>query len=124
MTATVTAASARYRELVPRGLKRARLVLATTQAIADEVIAEYSLNPDQVRVTPLGVNEDWFADGHTGSGGITRALPALRGCRRATQRHRHTAQLHSESSGDRSPIPRRWCWSGRPDGDRHSTPQA
>ena len=62
MTATVTAASMRYRELVPRGIKRAKLILTMTQAIADEVMAEYGLDQSQVRVTHLGVNEDWFAE--------------------------------------------------------------
>ena len=62
MTAAVSAASARYRELVPRGLKRAKLVVTLTQAIADEVMAEYGLDASRVRVTPLGVNEDWFAE--------------------------------------------------------------
>ncbi|CAO5148007.1 Glycosyltransferase [Frankia sp. AiPs1] len=58
---TVTAASARYTELVPRGLRRAAAVLTPSQAVADEVIAAYRLDPALVTPTPLGVDEAWFA---------------------------------------------------------------
>ncbi len=57
---TVSAASARYRELVPRTLRRAALVLADTQAVADEIAAEYRLTGDRVRAIPLGVDPVWF----------------------------------------------------------------
>lgn len=57
---TVSAASARYRQLVPRGLRRASFVLTPSQAVADEVAAEYGLAADRVRATPLGVDPAWF----------------------------------------------------------------
>jgi glycosyltransferase involved in cell wall biosynthesis len=59
---TVSAASARYRELVPRSLRRARLVIADTRALADEIAAEYRLNADQIRAIPLGVDPAWFEE--------------------------------------------------------------
>ncbi|HST64100.1 MAG TPA: glycosyltransferase family 1 protein [Mycobacteriales bacterium] len=57
---TVTAASLRYRSLVPRGLRRAAVVLTPSHAVAAEVRDEYGLG-DRVRATPLGVDDDWFA---------------------------------------------------------------
>jgi len=57
---TVAAASLRYRTLVPRGLRRAAVVLTPSEAVAAEVGAEYGLG-DRVLATPLGVDEDWFA---------------------------------------------------------------
>jgi glycosyltransferase involved in cell wall biosynthesis len=57
---TVSAASARYRELVPRGLRRAALVITPTEAIAAEVRAEYQLAADRVRAVPHGVDPSWF----------------------------------------------------------------
>jgi glycosyltransferase involved in cell wall biosynthesis len=57
---TVSAASARYRELVPKSLRRAALVLTDTQAVADEIAAEYHLPADRIRAIPLGVDPAWF----------------------------------------------------------------
>lgn len=57
---TVTAASLRYRELVPRGLRRAAVVLTPSAAVAAEVRSEYGLAADKVVATPLGVDEAWF----------------------------------------------------------------
>jgi glycosyltransferase involved in cell wall biosynthesis len=57
---TVAAASLRYRTLVPRGIRRAAVVLTPSHAVAAEVREEYGLG-DRVRATPLGVEEDWFA---------------------------------------------------------------
>jgi glycosyltransferase involved in cell wall biosynthesis len=56
---TVAAASLRYRTLVPRGLRRAAVVLTPSQAVAAEVRAEYGLG-DRVLATPLGVDDGWF----------------------------------------------------------------
>ncbi|HSP38784.1 MAG TPA: glycosyltransferase family 1 protein [Frankiaceae bacterium] len=58
---TVSTASARYRELVPRSIRRAHLVLTPSRAIADEVIDEYGLPADRVIPTPLGVDPAWFS---------------------------------------------------------------
>ena len=57
---TVSTASARYRELVPRSLRRAALVIADTRALADEIAAEYRLDSDRIRAIPLGVDPAWF----------------------------------------------------------------
>ncbi|WP_083507078.1 glycosyltransferase family 1 protein [Frankia sp. ACN1ag] len=57
---TVTAASARYSDLVPRGLRRACAVLTPSRAVADEVITAYRLDPALVTPTPLGVDDTWF----------------------------------------------------------------
>jgi glycosyltransferase involved in cell wall biosynthesis len=55
----VTDASARYRHLVPRALRRGAVVCAPTAAVAAEVAAEYGLGPDRLVVTPLGVDAAW-----------------------------------------------------------------
>jgi glycosyltransferase involved in cell wall biosynthesis len=57
---TVSAASARYTELVPRGLRRASAVLTPSRAVAEEVITAYRLDPALVTPTPLGVEDAWF----------------------------------------------------------------
>lgn len=56
---TVTPASRRYRELVPRSLRRAAVVLCPAQATAEDVAQEYGLAPDRVAATPLGVDDAW-----------------------------------------------------------------
>ena len=57
---TVSAASLRYRTLVPRGIDRAAVVCTPSDAVAAEVREEYRLEPDRVVVTPLGVDAGWF----------------------------------------------------------------
>ncbi|WP_225234661.1 glycosyltransferase family 4 protein [Klenkia terrae] len=57
--ATVTAAARAYRELVPRSIRRAGVVLTPSRAVADEVVEEYRLPADRVVVTPLGVGPSW-----------------------------------------------------------------
>ncbi|EIV93990.1 glycosyltransferase family 1 protein [Frankia sp. QA3] len=57
---TVTAASARYSDLVPRGLRRAAAVLTPSRAVAEEVVTAYRLDPALVTPTPLGVDDAWF----------------------------------------------------------------
>jgi glycosyltransferase involved in cell wall biosynthesis len=67
---TVSAASARYRDLVPKSLRRAALVLSDTQAVADEISAEYHLPLDRICAIPLGVDSAWF-------NAASETLPAL-----------------------------------------------
>ena len=55
----VTAASARYRDLVPRALRRGAIVCTPTAAVATEVAEEYGLASDRLVVTPLGVDSFW-----------------------------------------------------------------
>jgi len=57
--ATVSAASLRYQTLVPRSIRRAAVVCTPSEAVAAEVRNEYE--PAEVIVTPLGVDESWFA---------------------------------------------------------------
>lgn len=57
---SVGAASLAYRELVPRSISRAAVVLTPSEAIADEVVAEYRLDPARVLATPLGISADWL----------------------------------------------------------------
>jgi glycosyltransferase involved in cell wall biosynthesis len=57
----VSAASLEYRELVPRALTRAAAVLTPTQAVATELVDTYSISPDRIRVTPMGVDDAWFS---------------------------------------------------------------
>lgn len=56
----VAPASRAYATLVPRGLRRARVVLTPSEAVAAEVVDEYGLDPERVRATPLGVASAWF----------------------------------------------------------------
>jgi glycosyltransferase involved in cell wall biosynthesis len=55
----VSAASRRYRELVPRALDRADVVLTPSRAVADEVATRYGLAADRMVVTGLGVDDAW-----------------------------------------------------------------
>jgi glycosyltransferase involved in cell wall biosynthesis len=57
----VTAASARYRDLVPRALRRGATVCTPTAAVGAEVAAAYRLPPELLVVTPLGVGPAWRA---------------------------------------------------------------
>lgn len=57
---TVTSASLRYRTLVPRSVRRAAVVCTPSEAVAEEVRAEYGLPAERVLATPLGVDEAWF----------------------------------------------------------------
>jgi glycosyltransferase involved in cell wall biosynthesis len=57
---TVDRASAAYRDLVPRSIRRAGQVLVPSAAVADELREAYGLAEDRVTVTPLGVDESWF----------------------------------------------------------------
>ena len=56
---TVSADSARLRELVPRGLARAGVVCVPSASVAAEVQETYRLAADRVAVTPLGVDAAW-----------------------------------------------------------------
>jgi glycosyltransferase involved in cell wall biosynthesis len=56
---TVSSASARYRELVPRSLRRAAVVLADSHVVADQVRTEYDVRVPVV-VAHLGVDASWF----------------------------------------------------------------
>jgi glycosyltransferase involved in cell wall biosynthesis len=57
----VTAASARYRDLVPRALRRGATVCSPTAAVGAEVADAYRLPPERLVVTPLGVGPAWRA---------------------------------------------------------------
>ncbi|GAA4745455.1 glycosyltransferase family 1 protein [Modestobacter marinus] len=59
----VDAASLAYRELVPRSIRRASLVLTPSDAVAEEVVDEYRLDPARVITTPLGVSPGWLTAG-------------------------------------------------------------
>ncbi len=55
----VTAASARFRDLVPRALGRGATVCTPTAAVGAEVADAYRLPPERLVVTPLGVGPAW-----------------------------------------------------------------
>ena len=63
LTETVSAASARYRALVPRSLRRASVVVTPSAAVADQVREAYAreLGATPVRVVPHGVDPAWAA---------------------------------------------------------------
>lgn len=56
---SVTAEVARYRELVPRGLQRASVVLTPSEGVAQEVHDVYGVATDRLVVSPLGVSPSW-----------------------------------------------------------------
>jgi glycosyltransferase involved in cell wall biosynthesis len=58
---TVSAASRRLRQLVPRALSRAAVVCTPSQAVADEVADAFGVGTDRLQVTPLGVDPSWAA---------------------------------------------------------------
>jgi glycosyltransferase involved in cell wall biosynthesis len=58
---TVHANSLRYRELVPRSVRRAAAVCVLTSAMGEEIAAEYAIPADRIHVTAPGVDEAWFA---------------------------------------------------------------
>jgi glycosyltransferase involved in cell wall biosynthesis len=70
---TVTPASRAYRELVPRSIRRARMVLTPSRAVAAEVSEAYGLAPDRIAVTHLGVDREWF-DAAPPDAGLRRRL--------------------------------------------------
>ncbi|MBB3678234.1 glycosyltransferase family 4 protein [Modestobacter versicolor] len=57
---TVTPAARAYRDLVPLSIRRARLVLTPSAAVAEEVCETYRLPADRVVATHLGVDDGWF----------------------------------------------------------------
>ena len=61
LTETVTAASARYRALVPRSLRRADVVVTPSRAVADALAEAYApvLRATPVCVVPHGVGPAW-----------------------------------------------------------------
>lgn len=72
----VTAASARYRTLVPAGLARGAIVCTPTAAVAAEVRETYHLPEDRVMVTPLGVGPRWLQAEPPGAAWLAaRGLP-------------------------------------------------
>ncbi len=61
LPAAVPETSARYAELVSRGLGRGAVVCTPTAAVAAEVAEAYGVPGDRVVVTPLGVAPAWHA---------------------------------------------------------------
>ncbi|MDQ6659123.1 MAG: glycosyltransferase family 4 protein [Actinomycetota bacterium] len=72
---TVHAASMSYRELVPMGLRRAAVACALTAWTADEIADTYAFPRERIVVTPLGVDDRWFAPAAVGP--VLRADLAL-----------------------------------------------
>jgi glycosyltransferase involved in cell wall biosynthesis len=58
---TLASANLVYRTLVPRGVREAALTLTPTETVRQELIAEFTLDPGRVAVTPLGVDDSWFS---------------------------------------------------------------
>ena len=58
-SATVSTASARYRDLVPRSLRRASAVITPSASVAEQLRSEYDVQAPVI-VTPLGVDAEWF----------------------------------------------------------------
>jgi glycosyltransferase involved in cell wall biosynthesis len=60
---TVSPASLAYRHLVPAALARGATVCAVSRTMATAIADAYSLPPERVVVTPLGVDDSWYAVG-------------------------------------------------------------
>jgi glycosyltransferase involved in cell wall biosynthesis len=74
---TVDSGVARYRELVPRTLRRGALVVTHSQAVADEIAAYYRLATDRVTAIAPGVDPAWGASHpHEPAWLASRALPS------------------------------------------------
>lgn len=56
---TVDAYVATYRELVPDAVRRAARIVTVSQAVQEEVVSEYRLDPATVVVAPNGVDVGW-----------------------------------------------------------------
>jgi glycosyltransferase involved in cell wall biosynthesis len=56
---TVTGDAAQYADLVPQALGRGAHVLAVSQAMADEIAAEYGVGSDRITVAHHGVDATW-----------------------------------------------------------------
>jgi glycosyltransferase involved in cell wall biosynthesis len=56
---TVTGDAAQYADLVPQALRRGAHVLAVSQAMADEIAAEYRVGTDRITVAHHGVDPAW-----------------------------------------------------------------
>lgn len=76
----VTAASLRYRRLVPKALVDPGVVVTTpTEAVADEVADFYRIDRSRVVATPLGVSDEWY--------GAQPAAPSWLAARRLPERY-------------------------------------
>ncbi len=73
---TVTAATLRYRTLVPRACARGAHVLTLTSTVAGEVASEYGLPGSRVHVARPGVSPAWFSASAPSADWLaTRGLP-------------------------------------------------
>jgi glycosyltransferase involved in cell wall biosynthesis len=74
---TVTAASLRYRQLVPRSLARAGAVCVPTRVVAEAVERRYDIAEDRVVITPNGLSRRWLDAPRPATGGwlAGRGLP-------------------------------------------------
>ncbi len=70
LTSTVSAASARYRTLVPRAVRRAGVVVTPSRAVAEQVREAYAaeLGSTPVHVVPHGVDPGWSTATPPGAG--------------------------------------------------------
>ena len=74
---TVDATVARYRKQVPRTLRRGAFVVTPSQAVADEVVARYRIEPDRVTAIAHGVDAAWAtSNAHDDSWLRSRGLPS------------------------------------------------
>jgi len=77
-------ASARLRALknwlMRASARNADIVIAISQAAADEIEAHYRIPRERIRVVHLGVAKEWFQDAHTARGGDPPRLHHVRPC--------------------------------------------
>lgn len=57
---TVSGATSALRDLVPRALDRAALVLVPSRTVGELVVERLGVDQERIRVTPLGVDDSWF----------------------------------------------------------------
>ncbi len=69
---TVTGDAAKYADLVPAALSRGAHVLAVSVAMADEIMAEYSLPAERVTVAHHGIDPTWSQARPAGDSDLVR----------------------------------------------------
>ena len=95
---TVTPAVERYRELVPRSVRRAAVVVCPAQATANDVTDYFDLEPSKVMVTPHGVDRSWLKTPRPDRDQLTRlGLPARYVVAVGTREPRKNLQLVVEA---------------------------
>ena len=115
---TVTGDVEHYRELVPRALRRAGAVVTVSEAVAEEVRAEYASIVPPIFVAPNGVDASWSGAEPASPAtlqrlGIPRPVPAVHGQPGAAEEPRDAPRRPSGRPAGPIPPSRPWCSADR-----------